>query len=95
MANADKLQRARNEVSRMEQHIEDSKKRFKELQQRLLKLEEQDFIKTVREAGFTPEQLREVVNLYNKERILHRIDAADQNGSPDWEDKETYEYSGS
>lgn len=42
MANADKLQRARNEVSRMEQHIEDSKKRFKELQQRLLKLEEQD-----------------------------------------------------
>lgn len=81
MANVDKLNRTRNDIIRMEQHIQDSQKRFKELKQRLLKLEEQDFIRTVREAGLSPEELREMIRIFNQKRLLDHMDVPESDST--------------
>ena len=75
MANVDRLARAENEYETLSRNIAAMQTRLKEVQQRVLKLRSEKILDLVKNAGMGPNELKEMLTLYQKGQMPRRIEA--------------------
>ena len=91
MANIDRLARAENELKHATKQLEELQARVKAIQQKVLKLRSDRILELVKNEGMGPEEVKEMIRVYQSGRPLrsYEADRADKESSEEaWELRE-------
>ena len=75
MANIDKLARAENELRHATKQLKELQARVKFIQQKVLKLRSDRILELVKNEGMGPEEVKEMIRVYQSGRPLRNFEA--------------------